>query len=208
MFKKILYLLLGILLGMVVVLTIDQALAFGFQHEPKNQNGFQIVLNNQNSPLVYANIQGYQQTLKDLGSPYWNVDIKGSCEQAEITWNQCKLLIGIAGAESGHGTNFVKTIKGKGRVKDVIGGQARFNPVGMKSPSSRPKQPIPDCSPDGCWWISKFESWEDFWSWYPQHMAKTYLKNGASTPEVLVRRYVGVYSQSWINRVYASMKDL
>lgn len=216
MLKKIIFLLIGILFGMLLGVTIQQAEAFGFKDskgESKSviqsiqDNRLNGIQDTQNSGSK-SGIEPYQETLKNLGSPYWDIDIKGYCEQAKLSWTQCKLLIGIAGSESSHGTQYVQTSK-KGRRKNYEGGIERHNPVGLKRPSVLPHQPIPDCDAEGwCWWIYKFDSWDAFWKFYTQHMANTYLKNGASKPESLVRRYVGHYSQGWVNRVYVSMKDL
>jgi hypothetical protein len=222
MFKKIIFLLLGILFGVVLGLTIEEAQSFGFKNlqtpsksvietiQQEQQNDIRKPLNPGSKNYVQSTIHSYepyQLTLKKLGSPSWNVDIQGSCENAKLSWTQCKLLMGIAGAESGHGTQYIQTSK-KGRRKNYDGGVERHNPVGLTRPSSLPYQPIPDCDAEGwCWWQYKFQSWDAFWKFYTQHMANTYLKNGNDQPEKIVRRYVGKFSQNWVNTVRKTMVD-
>ncbi len=122
--------------------------------------------------------------LQSKGSPFAHEDILQSCSKANVSRNQCLMLVAISGAESSLGTQFrKKDAQGKIVVANIEG-QSKYNPVGLKGGGfSYP-------TPDG-FYLRPFQSWTDFWNQYPRIMKSGYFDRGGVTFASISRCYVG-----------------
>lgn len=148
----------------------------------------------------------YGEVLAELASPFASVPIEKYCNEAEITQYQCDMLVGISFAESAVGTKFRK--KDMATDKIVVAdeeGKLTYNPVGLKGGG------ISYPTPDG-FYLRQFKSWDDFWSFYPAHMKKSYFDRGGNSPTVISKCYVGgdciTPKASWVYRVESFMAKL
>lgn len=129
----------------------------------------------------------YGEVLAELGSPYAAVPIEQYCNKEQIPVAGCDILVGIAHAESGSGTNF--KCNWKTREEAIRLGQSiYFNPVGRFVGSYVNGRKVPD--ENGCY-LEKFASWEAFWEFYTNRMANNIYEFKTRTePHTMYLRYV------------------
>ena len=152
----------------------------------------------------------YQALLTSVGSPYANVDIEDSCKRAGVDQEQCDILVGIANSESNSGTNFACT--GKSREDAIRLGQDYYhNPVGIKDLRTVTERERNHPDSNGCY-LRRFNSWNEFWSFYPAHMKQAYFDKGALTAPQISKCYVRgdcrVVKPSWVYRVQSFIKKI
>jgi Ulp1 family protease len=106
-------------------------------------------------------------------------DLSEASMIASQNWNvPYGLLLGIANAESSLGTNW-------------YGCQHSFNAWGIKG------KPAESCNSH----IKHYDSWIEAADDVARILRTYYLDEGKDTPERIVRKYVGRYSENWVRNV-------
>ena len=106
----------------------------------------------------------------------------------------CKIFIGVMTHESRLCTKFYKPEVEKGY----------YNCSGWKSKRILETKRADE---NGSW-LRKFTSYENFYDIVLESFHRLYWQQGLMTPEAIVRKYVGKYSQNWVDTVNSIVNKL
>jgi hypothetical protein len=137
-------------------------------------------------------VKKLQTQLDKYGSPLNAEIFYQNCEQYDQ--NMCKLFMAIAFSESKFCTHYAKPEVEK----------EYHNCIGLKS-----TEIIATHSADAQGsWLRKFDSFEEFYRKGLEMFSLNYWQEGLTTPEEVVRKFVGRESESWTNRVNQILNQL